>query len=66
MATRMSDSLKLAVDAQAKRLGITTAEFTREALAAHVVWHQALDAVEQGHKIENLRDPAYVAGLLGR
>ena len=66
IATRMHDDLKRAVDEEAARLGITQAEFVRAALVAHLAWHQALDAVESGVAVEDLRDPAVVARFLGR
>lgn len=63
--TRMPDELKHAVEAQAARLGISQADYVREALIAYTAWHRALDAVEDGEPVEDLRDPAVVARLLG-
>jgi hypothetical protein len=66
LATRMHDDLKRAVATEATRLGVTQSEFVRAALVAHLAWHQALDTVEDGARVEDLRDPAVVARLLGR
>jgi predicted transcriptional regulator len=63
---RMPEELKALVDEQAARLGLTQAEYAREALLVYTAWHRALDAVEAGADVEDLRDPAVVARFLGR
>lgn len=64
--TRMPDELKRLVDEQVRRRGITQSEFVREALIIALGWHGALDAVEDGHHTDDLRDPVVIARLLGR
>lgn len=63
---RMPVSLKGAMESQAARLGMSQADYVREALVAYTAWHRALDAVEEGVPVDDLRDPAVVARLLGR
>lgn len=63
---RMPEELKALADAQAARLGITQAEYAREALLVYTAWQRALDAVESGISVEDLRDPVVAARFLGR
>jgi predicted DNA-binding protein len=63
---RMPEELKTIVDEQAARLGLSQAEYLRSAVYTFAAWHEALDAVETGASIEDLRDPVVAARLLGR
>lgn len=65
MQTRMPEELEQAVSAEAARLGITKAEYVRSALFAFTAWHRALDAVDDGTAVEDLRDPATIGRILG-
>lgn len=63
--TRMPAHLQQAVARDAARLGISQSEYVRAALVAHLAWHAALDAVENEHSTDDLRDPQTIARLLG-
>jgi len=66
MHIRLSRELRDKVVRHASRLGVSQSEFAREALAAHIAWHDALDAVDEGMSTDDLRDPEMVKKVRGR
>ena len=62
---RLPEELNAAIKSEADRLGMRQSEFIRQALAVHVAWHRALDAIEEGRAPADLREPDVIAKLLG-
>ena len=61
---RLDDALRVAVDAEARRRGVSTSDYIRQATVAQLAWDYATRVAEAGGDLEAMADPSVVAAML--